>query len=185
LDDAHLDLVSQATLKSLELNQKLVILLHSRPLINSVELVEHKDRPVSIWRIYQSLLSRIYSQIARDLHRAGNPLLEATVIPVDICGYSVNEMEIERIYYWEETGKVELLEMLGGRDVDVVALRSSVNWVSDIHVDPIECIDKVYNHVALGGTFDHLHFGHKILLSIACLIANQRLVCGVMGDSHK
>ena len=40
-----------------------------------------------------------------------------------------------------------------------------------------------YRAVVLGGTFDHLHGGHKILLSVACLLATERLVCGVTGAS--
>lgn len=37
--------------------------------------------------------------------------------------------------------------------------------------------------IAMGGTFDHLHVGHKILLSIACLLATRRIVVGVTDDS--
>ena len=35
--------------------------------------------------------------------------------------------------------------------------------------------------VALGGTFDHLHAGHKILLSMAAWIARDTLIVGVTG----
>ena len=38
-----------------------------------------------------------------------------------------------------------------------------------------------YDSVALGGTFDHLHSGHKILLTSAALICKNRLICGVYG----
>lgn len=37
--------------------------------------------------------------------------------------------------------------------------------------------------VALGGTFDHLHVGHKILLSMAALLATERIIVGVTDDS--
>ena len=36
--------------------------------------------------------------------------------------------------------------------------------------------------VALGGTFDHLHAGHKILLSMAASIATRRIIVGVTGE---
>ncbi|KAF8510995.1 hypothetical protein BU17DRAFT_54918 [Hysterangium stoloniferum] len=37
--------------------------------------------------------------------------------------------------------------------------------------------------VALGGTFDHLHAGHKILLSMAAWITEQKIIVGVTDDN--
>lgn len=42
---------------------------------------------------------------------------------------------------------------------------------------------KCYPVVALGGTFDHLHVGHKILLTMASLIAEQKIIVGVTDDA--
>ena len=36
-----------------------------------------------------------------------------------------------------------------------------------------------YPAVCLGGTFDHMHAGHRILLSEACLLATQSVTVGV------
>ena len=33
----------------------------------------------------------------------------------------------------------------------------------------------------IGGTFDHLHAGHKILLSMAAYITSQKLIIGITG----
>lgn len=38
-----------------------------------------------------------------------------------------------------------------------------------------------YDNVVLGGTFDYLHAGHKILLSMASWFTSKRLVVGVSG----
>ncbi len=37
--------------------------------------------------------------------------------------------------------------------------------------------------IALGGTFDHLHAGHKILLSMAAWIASEKIIVGMTGTS--
>ncbi|KIY43437.1 Nucleotidylyl transferase [Fistulina hepatica ATCC 64428] len=37
--------------------------------------------------------------------------------------------------------------------------------------------------VALGGTFDHLHAGHRILLSMAAWITSEKLIIGVTDDA--
>lgn len=43
-----------------------------------------------------------------------------------------------------------------------------------------EIIDQEsYSDVVLGGTFDRIHVGHKILMSEACLRSNKRVVVGV------
>ena len=38
---------------------------------------------------------------------------------------------------------------------------------------------EVYNHVCLGGTFDRIHLGHKILLTQAALRCKSKLTVGV------
>ena len=49
-------------------------------------------------------------------------------------------------------------------------------------VDP--SVPPLYPVVALGGTFDHLHAGHKILLSMGAWIAQEKLIVGITGMSH-
>lgn len=41
-----------------------------------------------------------------------------------------------------------------------------------------------YPVVALGGTFDHLHAGHKILLSMAAWIATRKVIVGTTGMNY-
>ena len=40
----------------------------------------------------------------------------------------------------------------------------------------------MFDGVALGGTFDHLHNGHKLLLTQSLLCTNDRILIGVSGD---
>lgn len=39
-----------------------------------------------------------------------------------------------------------------------------------------------FQSVALGGTFDHLHSGHKLMLSLAALVSQDRVLCGVTAE---
>jgi phosphopantetheine adenylyltransferase/dephospho-CoA kinase len=55
------------------------------------------------------------------------------------------------------------------------AENSCVDEIQDLSDGPL----KTYENVILGGTFDRLHDGHKILLSQASLICNKRLTVGV------
>lgn len=43
--------------------------------------------------------------------------------------------------------------------------------------------ERTYAVSAVGGTFDHLHAAHKLLLHIALFICEKRLVVGMMADS--
>ncbi|KAF7255100.1 hypothetical protein EG68_07349 [Paragonimus skrjabini miyazakii] len=55
----------------------------------------------------------------------------------------------------------------------------SVFHVKDDHTS----VGERYTDVCLGGTFDRLHNGHKILLSVGALLARKRLLVGVTTDS--
>lgn len=48
---------------------------------------------------------------------------------------------------------------------------------------PIEPL--VFNRVAVGGTFDHLHAGHKILLTMTALLSTKSMVVGVTGKKKQ
>jgi len=76
-----------------------------------------------------------------------------------------------------------------------VELPQSLLTTTQIYVDPVQSVDpkpdpptppvnkepSTYPVVALGGTFDHLHAGHKILLSMAAWIADTKIIVGVTG----
>ena len=39
-----------------------------------------------------------------------------------------------------------------------------------------------YKHICLGGTFDHLHSGHKLLLTEAAHLASEKITIGIAHD---
>ncbi|KAK7693749.1 hypothetical protein QCA50_003321 [Cerrena zonata] len=47
---------------------------------------------------------------------------------------------------------------------------------------PSEPVPSEFPVTALGGTFDHLHAGHKILLSMAAWITSEKLIVGMTDD---
>lgn len=69
--------------------------------------------------------------------------------------------------------------------VDQNECQSADSVLSSLKIKPEDCLslldekEKKYNSVVLGGTFDRLHVGHKILLSEAAMRATKRLVVGV------
>ncbi|KIJ26454.1 hypothetical protein M422DRAFT_272498 [Sphaerobolus stellatus SS14] len=48
---------------------------------------------------------------------------------------------------------------------------------------PVTSSSSIFPVVALGGTFDHLHPGHKILLSMSAWITEKKIIVGVTDDA--
>ncbi len=68
---------------------------------------------------------------------------------------------------------------MGERDVAMDAAdRSRVLTPHAVDTRP-----RMYHVSAMGGTFDHLHAGHKILLSMAAWITSEKLIVGMTGMS--
>lgn len=67
-------------------------------------------------------------------------------------------------------------------DAEQLVLQS-VRRVRSSHVSRLS-LDSFprYDDVAVGGTFDHMHTGHRLLLSACLLTARKRLVIGVTGE---
>ena len=52
----------------------------------------------------------------------------------------------------------------------------------DSEVDGLHVDRNKYEVTALGGTFDHIHDGHKILLTMAAFVTSKRLIVGVTDE---
>ncbi|RKP32670.1 Nucleotidylyl transferase [Metschnikowia bicuspidata] len=62
----------------------------------------------------------------------------------------------------------------------VQAAQERVKRSRDPESDELGC--RSVNCVAVGGTFDHLHDGHKILLLLTAFCAQRRIIVGVTGE---
>lgn len=73
-----------------------------------------------------------------------------------------------------------LLESFPNRRYEhIFCEEDSQMWATGIETKPFDA-------VVLGGTFDRIHNGHKVLLSMAILMANKYVTCGVTtGDMIK
>ena len=75
-------------------------------------------------------------------------------------------------------GKLQLVRVLEDEDEDgSPSKRSKISHV------PSESSLKIYEEVVLGGTFDHLHDGHRLLLSVACLLCRHKITVGLTDGS--
>lgn len=116
------------------------------------------------WGVLQALLSSLYSCASRTLIRLDHPLTPISVVldylrPLPLC----------------DSPSTTLLKIT----VDLPPQAPAPSPAPDTDSDPA----RQYRVVALGGTFDHLHPGHKILLTLAAAITTERLVVGVTGPS--
>jgi len=122
----------------------------------------------------QELLSALY------VCSASKADVSCDIIFADWCGYKV-EHEI-----WE-------YNTLYTAGISSDRLPRSNVPINTIYFNPpnpsltepsiVSSNEKEYPVVAVGGTFDHLHPGHKILLSITAILSSKKLICGVTDDA--
>ncbi|KAI0005985.1 Nucleotidylyl transferase [Russula compacta] len=139
------------------------------------------------WDDIQRLLSYVYVQATAVAQELDNVLLQVDVL---LRGFDEDLSE--------DFGKdFEVVIRIEGDCIpvplpqSVTSLRtawSNGDHVMDSETDPDSRTapgsdPSTFPVVALGGTFDHIHSGHKILLSMAAWIADEKLVVGVTDDA--
>lgn len=139
------------------------------------------DRPAPLFHALQRLLSAIYTECAKELSKREDMLL----LPVDVvvedlllrCGGSAFGRE----------GFSTVLEC-SYNDVEGGCANPSRDPATQAHVrtdisPSNEDLGALYGTTAMGGTFDHLHSGHKILLTMAAWISERRVIVGMTDDA--
>lgn len=115
--DPYLELIQNASQLALSLSVPLVVLLHCGTQSNLDELAQHMDTPLTVWKDYQILLSKIYSKAAKCAFNVDMPLFECTVVPAVVCQYDVWQELTATHFVYLEQGLFKLIKMKGGMSI--------------------------------------------------------------------
>ncbi|KAF9926876.1 hypothetical protein FBU30_003636 [Linnemannia zychae] len=172
---------------------------------NSVSNKSQQKKASASFHSVQKVLSALYVCFTKQAVALGRPLAELDIVIRESCGYDVGAGgvgdEIPFDVFLGLPPVIGELEKLNERRLRNGAKRLEIQTLDEVkahatgetHNPLVEAIDSSlpytdvqesqFGDVALGGTFDHLHAGHKILLSMTAWIASHRVVCGVTDDS--
>lgn len=120
--------------------------------------------PTSLWNPLQSLLASTYAA-ATKIHLEENR-------PLDKIDIVINKMRYLSICFASSQGETITYDISAEEDLDE-KIEGEGGCEGNVRSE--------YEVTAMGGTFDHLHAGHKILLTMAALITSRRLIVGVSG----
>eukprot|EP00698_Gefionella_okellyi_P017408 TRINITY_DN5079_c0_g1_i2.p1 TRINITY_DN5079_c0_g1~~TRINITY_DN5079_c0_g1_i2.p1 ORF type:complete len:256 (-),score=28.41 TRINITY_DN5079_c0_g1_i2:212-979(-) len=138
--------------------------------------------PASEWRM-QHITDRLLTTyaIANQLtSQHPNPVFDVIVVP--IAGSELPPPVASAVKFAtqaDSTGKIDPPSDIL-RNVTSLAGTLLVSDRNGKRMTPNEIVDNLYPTVAIGGVFDRLHLGHKLLLTITALLTRQRLIVGLM-----
>ncbi|QRV85791.1 cytidylyltransferase domain-containing protein [Ceratobasidium sp. AG-Ba] len=142
---------------------------------------------VSKWDLVQNLLVLAYVPAAQSAQARDDPLFSTDVILVPSASKAAQQLSEEK---WDAV--LTLDGVLPPKElVDpshrTATLPSTTEQADDIQAPPptehANASRGSYPVTAIGGTFDYLHPGHKILLSMSAWITTSKLIVGVTDDS--
>ncbi|KAH9952105.1 Nucleotidylyl transferase [Amylocystis lapponica] len=138
------------------------------------------------WNDVQRLLTFVYVQATKVAQDTGRVLMDINVLLQGTKEHLREEIlqDAERIFHVPSQDPWS--PPLPTSSVEAVTLHADAHHPhapipSHGPADPP--LPPQYPVAALGGTFDHLHAGHKILLSMGAWIASRKLIVGVTDDA--
>ena len=197
----YLPAIASATKQTTE---RLVVILFS-DLFNRDSELSHTGS----WDEVQALLSTVYVETARVAQEMDRVLMDVDVLLKGFdAEVLIDHQDVWQGIFTVQGGMLPLklsslwffeTEMLFA--IDAISNYPLPRWASTLSVYTLEApnttppvgqsVDtslnaspsrpSTYPVVVLGGTFDHLHSGHKILLSMAAWIAHEKMIVGMTG----
>ncbi|KAH6574129.1 hypothetical protein BASA62_002613 [Batrachochytrium salamandrivorans] len=134
------------------------------------------------WQQFQSLVCALYYTAANETFKSDSaghrdPLLPVNVVLQEWCGYNVWDFAAEKMWVHK---LVEAQASSTHRQAQAENTQEKGYTLSSDTLEKHTMSQSQLGHVAVGGTFDHLHAGHRILLTCTAWLTRSRIVCGVM-----
>jgi len=158
--------------------------------VKTHDIAKLTANPVASFRDVQGLLGHLYVAAANVAFAQDRPLMQVEVVFAGYCGYEPLALSgYDACFYAEDQAAPKTsLDCLGlaniGLHEDELVQSAELRrkWEQEdsdyvIKVRPEAC--DAYHHTVLGGTFDHLHSGHRILLSMATWLGTDSLTVGI------
>ncbi|WWC69483.1 uncharacterized protein I206_103424 [Kwoniella pini CBS 10737] len=151
-----------------------------------------KESPVLNFSIFQSFLGKVYAGLATSQLSIGKILMD-----VEIHFDGEDGSWNEKIF--RSKGEFQLL-LIDGISIpfDLIEILSPLSQIKLPFIYPTKSITTLTtltsildneenilpgpNVVALGGTFDHLHAAHKLLLQCSYFLTQKKIIVGIMSD---
>ncbi|THU81257.1 Nucleotidylyl transferase [Dendrothele bispora CBS 962.96] len=150
---------------------------------------DHGLSHTAVWDDVQRLLTFVYVQATKVAQDKDNILLHIDVLLKGFDQAIPDEIlqDVDAVYHVSGGDGLPTIQL--PPSTAQITIDPEPNSAPSTSPNPPINDDKntnepsTYPVVALGGTFDHLHAGHKILLSMAAWIANTKIIVGVTDTS--
>lgn len=162
-----------------------------------------KAEPRKYWDTFQKFLGRVYATLSAAQWGVGRVLMNVEVgfegydLQTRFGGKQVKVINLEckcpktaglglMIAFSDLPVVLKLTQVLGAHEGYTVSNSEldlgSMDVIFDSQTTP-SSDSSGYTTTALGGTFDHLHAAHKLLLHLSLSLTTQKLIVGVMTPS--